>query len=132
MSDDEIVWVVEQWRRLHPPMDEDVNSPGIRLSDKSAVDRMFKHVAIEDEVVAEIEKKITVDKLADIEVIFYLGLDHIFPEYYELEVEETRRAGNFPKAKIEHLMEKTNFLHCVQLSTMKLGRLSLAKRLEKL
>src|SRR5205085_2447600 len=34
ISDDEIVWVVEQWRRLHPPRDEDVNDLGIRLYDE--------------------------------------------------------------------------------------------------
>jgi hypothetical protein len=135
ISDDEIVWVVEQWRRLHPPRDEDVNDLGIRLYDETALEAMIEHLAVENEVVAEIEKRIAGDKLAEVEAIFYLSRDRIFPEYYEQYAEETKKehaAANDPKAKIGHLMEKTNFLHCVQLSATKLGRLSLAKRLEKL
>lgn len=132
ISDDDIVWVVEQWRRLHPPRDEDVNDLGIRLSDETALDAMIEHLKDENEVVAEIEKRITGDKLADLEAIFYLSRDHVFPEYYEQFVEETNKehaVENDAKAEIAHLMEKTNFLHCIQLSATKLGRLALAKRL---
>jgi hypothetical protein len=37
-----------------------------------------------------------------------------------------------PLAEIAHLMEKTNFLQCVQESARKLGRLSLADRLSRM
>jgi hypothetical protein len=96
---------------------------------------MIEHLAKENEVVAEIDNRITEDELAELEAIFYLSRDHVFPEYYEQRVEETKKehaVENDPKAKIAHLMYKTNFLHCVQLAATKLGRLSLAKRLENL
>jgi hypothetical protein len=135
ISDDEIVWVVEQWRRLHSPRDEDDNDLGIKLSDDATFDAMMEDIAKHNEVIAEIEKRIAGDKLAELEAIFYLGRDHIFPEYYERYVEETKKEhaiASDPRVKLEHLIDKTNFLHSVQLSATKLGRLSLAKRLEKL
>jgi hypothetical protein len=39
---------------------------------------------------------------------------------------------NDPQEAIVHLMDKTNFLHCVKLAATKLGRLSLAQRLATL
>jgi hypothetical protein len=98
----------------------------------AALDAVIEHLKEENEVVTEIEKRITGDKLADLEAIFYLGRDHVFPEYYEQFVEDTKKehtVENDAKAEIAHLMEKTNFLHCIQLSATKLGRLALAKRL---
>jgi hypothetical protein len=135
ISDDEIVWVVEQWKRLHPPRDGDDNDLGIKLSDDATFDAMMEDIAKHNEVIAEIEKRIAGDKLAELEAIFYLGRDHIFPEYYERYVEKKKKehaVANDPRGEIAHLMDKTNFLHCVQLSATKLGRLSLAKRLEHL
>jgi hypothetical protein len=136
ISDDEIVWVVEQWRRLHPSQkDEDDGSLGIKLSDPAILEAMLEHSAVQQEVLAEVEKRITGDKLAEIDAMFYLSRDKLFSEHYEQRVERARKkhvAANNPKAQIAHLMTKTNFLHCVQQSAHKLGRLPLARQLSNI
>jgi glucose-6-phosphate 1-dehydrogenase len=95
----------------------------------------MEDLAIRKDVIPTIEKRMTRDHLAELQAIFYIGRDHIFAEYYEREVEETKKnhaARNDPKAEIEHLLEKSNFLHCIQLAATKLGRLSLVGRLAQL
>lgn len=77
----------------------------------------------------------TDDEIADIEAMFYLARDRIFPEYYERRVEQAKRehaAEKDPQAEIAHLMEKTNFLSCMQQAATKLRRPSLAKKLAEL
>jgi hypothetical protein len=135
ISDDEVVWIVEQWRRLHPQRDEDEDGLGVKLSDPATVDAMLEDLRVEQEVIVEIEKRIAGNKLAEIEAMFYLARDRIFSEHYEQRIEIARKqhaAANDPKAQIAHLIEKTNFLHCLQESARKLGRLSLAERLSKM
>jgi hypothetical protein len=134
LSDGEIVWVVERWRRLHPPRDADDNGLGIDPLDPATFERIMEYQATSNEIIAEIEKRIVGDKLAEIEAIFYLTRNRVFSEHYERRVEKVKKehaAQRGPKAKIAHLMDKTNFLQCVQLSATKLGRLSLAGRLAK-
>jgi hypothetical protein len=99
------------------------------------VDVLRKNTATWKEMVVELEMRITGDKLAEIEAMFYLGRDRLFTEHYEERIERTREehvAENDPMAEIVHLMGKTNFLHCVQEATRRLGRLSLADRLSKM
>ena len=86
------------------------------------------------EVFDEIEWRLNSDKLAEIEAIYYLGRDGLFPEYYEWRIDIAKKehaAANDPKAEIAHLMLKTNFLTCVQSAAAKIGRLSLVERLAK-
>jgi len=135
ISDDELVWVVEQWRRIHPPKDEDGLVLGTAHFDAAWLEGMKEHLAIRNEVIVAVEERMTEDELADIEAIYYLARDRLFPEYYERRVEEVKKehlAAKDPKAEIAHLMDKTNFLNSLQLAASKLGRLSLAERLAKL
>jgi hypothetical protein len=134
-SDDEVVWIVDQWRRLHPEKNEGDAGPEIRSGREFTIDVLWKDAETWKEVLAEIEMRITGDKLAEIEAMFYLGRDRWFTEYYERRIERARRehiAANDPIEEIVHLMDKTNFLHCVQVAARRLGRLSLAHRLSKM
>jgi hypothetical protein len=72
-----------------------------------------------DEVSAKLRVKLTLDQLAEIEAMFYLGRDLLFPEYYEEFVSHVRREYSDEKslAKISHLMEKTNFRDCLRSPT---------------
>jgi len=135
ISDDEVVWMVHQWRRLHPLRDERDASPEIKSGNEFTIDVLLKDMATRKEVVAEMEMRITGDKLAEIEAMFYLGRDRLFTEHYEQRVDTARKehaAANDPTAKIVHLMDKTNLLRCVQEAAKRLGRLSLADRLSKM
>jgi hypothetical protein len=132
ISDDEIVWIVEQWKRLHPPRDEGDSDLGVDYFDLSRFEGIENGLATRVEVIDETAWRLNSDKLAEIEAMFYLARDKLFPEYYEWRVEIAKKehaAAKDPEAEIAHLMEKTNFLTSVRLAAKKLGRLSLMERL---
>jgi len=134
ISDDEIVWAIEQWKRLHPPRDGDGKSPGTDYFDAARFEGMKEERTTRIEVFDEIEWRLKAPKLAEIEAIYYLGRDRLFPEYYERRIDRAKKehaAANDPKAEIAHLMLKTNFPTCVQSAAAKIGRLSLVERLAK-
>lgn len=132
ITDEEIMWMVEQWRLIHPRRE---GSGGVIKSltfDDASLKAMKEERELRKKVIAEVEKKIAGDKLAEIEAIFYLGRDGIFAEHYEVYVERKKKehaAANDPKSKIVHLLNKTNFLHSVHIAMQKLGRLSLSTNL---
>jgi len=135
ISDDEVVWIVDQWRRVHPERNERDVTPEIRSGREFTMDVLLKDEATWKAVIAEMEMRMTGDKLAEIEAMFYLGRDRLFTEYYEQRIERARKehvAADDPIEEIVHLMDKTNFLRCVQEAARRLGRLSLADRLSKM
>jgi hypothetical protein len=135
LSDDDIVWFAEQWRRVHPASEEVSRIWGPGDFDEAFFEAMAARDAIRNEVISEIEKRITGDKLAEIEAIYYLGRDGIYSEHYEKRIDQAKRehaAEKDAKAEIMHLIDKTNFLRSVRLAAPKLGRLALVERLAKL
>jgi hypothetical protein len=131
VSDDEIVWLIEEWKRLHPLMNAD-NDLGTEYLGVERIEKMMEELSTRTEIIDEIEWRLSADKLAEIEAIFYLGRDGLYPECYEQQValaQSEHAAANDQDAKIDHLLDKTNFLTCVRLAATKLGRLSLAQRL---
>lgn len=133
LTDDDIVSVVEQWRRLHPERNRDDDDPGLDYFDTSRFEAMKENAAIREEVVTAIEARLSKEALAELEAMFYLERDRIFAEYLESMIARVLRehaAANDTKAEIMHLMEKTNFLQCMRGAAAKLGRLSLADRLQ--
>ena len=133
LTDDVVVWSVEQWRRLHPVREQDENHPGIDAFDPSIVDAWAEDAAVRKEVVEAIEGRLSREAVADLDAMFYLGRDRVFPEYYEEMIARNLRklsTAAETQAAILHLMDKTNFLQCLQGAARKLGRLTLAGRLE--
>jgi hypothetical protein len=133
LTDDDIVWVVEQWRRLHPPRTQDDESIGLDYFDAKRLDGWEERAAAHREVLKAIGARLSPGALAELEAMFYLGRDRIFVEYYDETVAETLKEHAVADAQqeISHLMEKTNFLMCVREAATKLGRLLLAERLEQ-
>lgn len=133
LSDDDVVSVVEQWRRLHPEGNRDDGDLGLDYFDSSRFEAMKETAAIREEVVTAIEARLSKEALAELEAMFYLGRDRIFTEYHENMISRILRehaAANDTKAEIMHLMQKTNFLQDVRDAAARLGRLSLADRLQ--
>jgi hypothetical protein len=101
--------------------------------DKARFEGMKKQAAVRKEVVTAIESRLSPEALAALKAIFYLERDRIFSEYFEKVMANTLKehaAAKDAQEEISHLMEKTNFLQCVQGAAAKLGRLSLAERLK--
>jgi hypothetical protein len=134
-SDDDVISAVTRWRRLHPVKEASSDHLGIDLFDASRLEVMIDRLTTLNEISAELQTTLTPDKLAEIEAMFYIARDRVFPEFYErlvLEIKKEHTSANDARTRIEHLMEKTNFCECLRLSAEKLGRLSLAERLAHL
>jgi len=134
LGDDDILWVIAQRRRVHAKRDrtEPEDEPITRLGD-SYFERMKKEMAIVREVVTIIDKRLSAEQLADLEVLFYMGRELHFCEEYESMVAEKLKehaAAKNSGVEVLHLIEKTNLLQCTISASNILGRLSLRARLE--
>jgi hypothetical protein len=134
LTDDDVVWVVEQWRRIHPVRDENENGGmGLDYFDASRFEGMKERLALYAQVIEVVKNRLSADALADLEAIFYVERDRIFTEYYPRRVDQARAehaAANDPEQEIRHLIEKTNLLQCLRRGVAKLGRPALAERLK--
>jgi hypothetical protein len=133
LTDDDIISVVEQWRRLHPVREQDEDDLGLDYFDTKRFEAMKEKAVVRQEVVTAIDARLSKEALAELEAMFYLERDHVFVEHHESVVARALKehaAAKNPKAEIMHLMEKTNFLQCVGGAAARLGRLSLAERLK--
>ena len=77
---------------------------------------MEEEAATRIEVVDEMEWRLNSDKLAEIEAIFYLGRDRLFPEFYERRVDIAKRehaAANCPGSR-DHASDGQNKLPYVR------------------
>lgn len=133
LTDEDILWVTQQWRRLHPKR-EHKEEPRIRVVNAVALyGELMKDRTTEKEVYRAIAERLDAKKLAELETLFYLGRDRHHSEYYEEMVEETIRNHAAAKDKAEeirHLMSKMNFLMCLSAVASKVGRLSLSVALK--
>ncbi|MER9240665.1 hypothetical protein [Mesorhizobium sp. M0633] len=135
LSDEDIVGIVAEWRRVHPKREAPADSSSLDYFGPGRFEAMQEHMAVLADVVTRLAEWLPAEKLADLETAFYLGRDRIFCEYYEASVARKRRehgVANNPREEVRHLMEKTNFLQCLTIAATKLGRLSIAERLTEL
>jgi hypothetical protein len=138
LSDDDIVWIIEQWRRVHPQAEGDETGSGEFVSgldyfDTARLAAMQEGVKIQNEVARAIETRLSEEELADLEAMFYLARDNVYSEYYDAMVARTLKehaSAKAPGSEIMHLLEKTNLLQCIQIASVRLGRLALAARLK--
>lgn len=135
ITDDELIWVVEQWRRIHPCRPERDNGDedlGMMWSFDKFMEYENKISKIYNDITNEINERLSSDAIADLEVIFYMARDNVFSEYYlqnaEMKQADYANIGDLHE-KIRHLLEKTNLLMCLQKGARMLGRSALAQRL---
>jgi hypothetical protein len=133
LADDDILWVVEQWHRLHPVGRQGEDNLGLDYFDPARFEMMKKDANIRRGVVTTIKERLSPEALAELEAMFYLERDRIFVEYHEqliARILKEHTATKDPQAEILHLMDKTNFLQCVRGAAARLGRLSLVDHLK--
>lgn len=88
LTDDDVMWVAEQWRRVHPVRDENENGGmGLDYFDASRFEGMKERLALYAQVIEAIKDRLSGDALADLEAIFYIERDRIFTEYYPRRVD---------------------------------------------
>ncbi|MDF0523272.1 hypothetical protein P0R31_39450 [Bradyrhizobium yuanmingense] len=130
LSDDEILWTADQWRRIHPKIRE--RGGPVKVSDQTLLNELEEEQKEMGSVSDAVQQKISGAKLSELEAMFYLGRDGVYPEHFDTFVERKEKehaAARDPKSEILHLMTKPNFLHSVTIAATKLGRLSLATQL---
>ncbi len=133
LANDDIVFVVEQWLRVHPVREQEDGGIGLDYFDTKRFEGMKEEAEKRQGVVKAIEARLSPEALAEMEAMFYGERDRIFAEHHEAMIARILKehaAAKNPQAKILHLMEKTNFLQCLQGGAARLGRLSLAQRLK--
>jgi hypothetical protein len=131
LPDKTIVWIMEQWRKLHPPRKAD-DGRFVVTFDEKTFEAMKENSRTQAEVVLAVEKRLTDQQVAGLQAMYYLGRDGWFPEHYEDYVEKTIKQhviDKDPRKQIDHLLSKTNLLSAVMRALPRLGRPSLSARL---
>ncbi|MDQ2081036.1 hypothetical protein RA307_12660 [Xanthobacteraceae bacterium Astr-EGSB] len=131
LSDAKSEWLAKQWRSMHPARDDS----GTVVSSFAAIEAILHNADRNGEVVNTVVAALTDDELADADAMFYIALTRAASEEYEDRVAATKRKHAAQDNKfetVEHLMSKTNFLNCFRLAAERLGRPSLARKLEQI
>lgn len=84
VSDEDIVGIVQQWRQLHPKREGRSEGQELDHFAPGRIEAMRGRMVMLAEVIAAVNAKLSPQMLADLEVMFYLGRDRIFAEYYEM------------------------------------------------
>jgi hypothetical protein len=134
ITDEEVIWAVEQWRRLHPAHEPDQEGKASHFwitSFEQIVDDLDQ--ALEIEVIDNIKRRLSLESLSDLESMYYLGITGNFSENYEKMLDRSLKEYHVvknPTEKITHLISKGTFLKCIRRTSFKLGRISLCDRLK--
>ena len=134
LSDEHAIFAIEQWARLHPARPAG-DSP--RVLDMRDIDwgAMAERRRIALDVIKKIIEVLTPDEIVDLEVIYYIGRNKEFCDYYERNLESTRNQhlaeGNLA-SEVQHLIDKTNFQEAFMRGVSKLGRPDLADNLSRI
>ncbi|RWA81325.1 MAG: DUF3775 domain-containing protein [Mesorhizobium sp.] len=135
LSDDSVLFVVEQWRLRHPRRQGGRNPLGFDHFDPERFAEMAEESRIAAGVNQNVVEKLSSEEIADLQTVYYMGRDKVFAEHYQAVLERTaktqRLAGN-AVLSVNHLMEKTNFLTSLASGLRRLGRPSLAERVSAL
>lgn len=134
VRDEQLLELAARWLVAFPPPTEDfeptiINAADIDLED---VERHFREV---NAVVAETEASFTLEEFADVEVVFYIGRNLQFGEDYSADLERTiaeHRREVRRATKLRHVLSKLNFLEGLIEGLRRVGRPTLAARLDRL
>jgi hypothetical protein len=130
IRDHHLPFAVNQWARLHPARADAEDVRIVRIGDLDA-HALIEHAQTAAAVSAAILDTLTLDEIADLETIFYIGREGMFCETYEPRLEMTRReygASDDLGLQVNHLMQKLNFQEALARGAAILGRPDLADR----
>jgi hypothetical protein len=131
LSDQNALFAVEQWARLHPVRTIDDRLGIVNFADLDR-GKFLDYLRIEHEVNHNIQEVLTEEEIADLEVIYYTGRNNEFCEHYEKKIESTKKehltTGDLMK-EVDHLMSKTNFQVALARGVSTLGRPDIADKL---
>ena len=134
IQDNKFLFVMENWCKLYPVCDISATDMSTRLI-KLDLRSINGNSAIRKEMKNSIDSVMTIEEIADLETVFYIGRDNRFGEMYEEILENTLRGYKTQeqmKQGFNHLFEKTNLLDNVIRGCDYVGLPSLAEKLAQL
>lgn len=136
LTDDHAKLVATLWRERHPAQADKSTGDGIAAySTNRDWSELRENRKRRSEANAKILRELAAEEIADLEVTFYIARERYFPEFYDEMLERTLREHALApdlSAKIEHLIQKTNFGENLTLGLNRLGRPSLADEIGKI
>lgn len=129
LTDDHAIFVIEQWLTTYTPPSGEV----IDLFDylENHWEEIEAASRARNEAITQITNALSLDEIADLKAIFYIGRDRIPVEYYEerLNAARAQPAHERPERLVALLVEKTSLAMFLTAGIEKLGRPDLAERI---
>jgi hypothetical protein len=133
LSDDKAIYALGRWCHAKDRYKREVGA--FNQISAESYNRMRAHTDIVKELDGSIVESLTLDEIADLETLFYMGQPQEMGEYYENTVISTAdryRESDHARAMIHHIMAKTNLMEDVVRGCEIVGRPSLARQLLEL
>ncbi|WP_441280777.1 hypothetical protein [Tardiphaga sp. 862_B3_N1_1] len=133
LSNEDLMAVMQQWRKLHPVDSEGKNSS----SPREPLEKIYREQgAVYPEVIAELRKLLSADALAELHAIFSIGRDHEVPPEQLDKIAAGYRSDLVGVVNLDHeiaqLLGKANFRTCVSAGLVMLGRSEMASSLNEI
>lgn len=134
LNEEKILHIMKKWLELHT-LDNESDDPFGRECidiDWTSMQRYFDKKC---KVNQNLSKFLTYKEFAELEVLFYIGRDRMFGEFYDDYLKDTVRkyqVEEWTEAGLNHLISKTNLLICVSEGCTAVGQSSLAIRLSEM
>jgi len=132
LSDEKAVFAFEQWAKANPPREDSSDDLGFDYFDRDW-EKMDEHRRLTQELIGVITDNLSDEEISDIEVVFYIGRDREFGEYYDAmlaEAIEKHKQATSRWEGIYHIMTKATLLDNVIIGLREVGRPSLAAKLQ--
>lgn len=134
ISDEKALFAMEQWIK-HQPEPEAASGPIVTSFSNLDWETMRESAELSRKLDKVIENNLSNEEFSDIEVLFYVGRDNEFGEYYKEMLERTVKEHQLAESRwkgIHHIMSKMNLFEDLVRGCEIVGRPSLAEKLRAL
>lgn len=129
LSDEHVILAIEQWSRIHPPVPPGHQAQGrIITAESFDMDDFIRREELDAEACRILIAALSIDELAELETVYYIGRDRLFSEDHPQLLRQTRNTYHQGDVQVEldHVMEKSNFPDALVQGITTLGRPKLA------
>ena len=141
LSDESVIFVMGEWNKLHQADKSQEEELGTDSSDRIKSISSYFEAALnpdlakrEREVIKNALNILSLEEIADLEVLFNIGRERLFGEHYDgllkAKVQSFQKEASLEDT-VRDLILKTNFFECVTHGCKIVGRPSLSEKLMK-
>jgi hypothetical protein len=134
VSDDKVLAALRLWKIAYPPKANAPDDLGTSYFERD-FEKVKEHSRRTHELCEAVIALLTLEELADLEVLFYIGRDRVHGEHYDEMLAGTIEQRKGDRTRWEgahHLMTKTSLLECVKAGAIAVGRPSLSVKIDSL